>query len=1007
MTRAPCSGGAPSSTALDGAAASPLAASPGSGYQTGEPAAGAAGQEVRLLKRFALCLALLTALLAVLPTGASALDAVRVRPEQTAVNLLPAIERYQSQGDRITISTAPGPDGIVRRIEVRANDVGTRPDWIAFALSNDSDEQIDRLLVAPHYRFVGSGVIWPDLGSMRIRAVTASQGLRPEREDYTGVDAFLITLDPGTTVTFVAELGASTLPQLELWEVDAYTERVNSLTLYRGVVVGIAALLALFLSIVFVVKGAVIFPAAAALAWAVLAYLGIDFGFMGKLFGIGAESERVWRAATEAVLAATLVIFLFAYLNLNRWHVRYIHFTTLWVLFIGGLVGMALFNAPVAAGVARIAIGVAAAIGLVLIAYLATLGYDRAIMLVPTWMMLLAWVTAAAIAVYGRLANDITAPALLGGMVLIVMLIGFTVVQHAFAGGAIAQGLVTDAERKALALTGSGEIVFDWDVQSDRIYVSPELEQQLHLKRGSLDGRPGPWMEVIHPLDRDRYRANLDALLDQRRGRIGLDFRLRSAEGEFLWYGLKARPVVGDDSEVVRVVGTLSDITGVKTAEERLLHDAVHDNLTGLPNRELFLDRLEAALVFSRSDDAIRPTVILLNIDRFKQVNESVGFAVGDSILLNIARRLGRLLRPQDTLARLNGDSFAIILMSEREPERITAFADLVRRAVTAPMTFAEREIIVTASVGIALFDKQADNRRDDVLKNAELSLAHARRLGGDRIEVFRPSMRSLKPDRLAMESDLRRALERGEIKVYYQPIVRLEDRTIAGFEALMRWDHPRLGRIAPKEFIGIAEETGLIVDLGVFVLERTARELGVWQDALDVEPPIFASVNVSSRQILRHDLLHDIKTVLSRAPVKRGTLKLELTESLVMENPEYAAQMLQKIRELGAGLSLDDFGTGYSSLSYLQRFPFDTIKIDQSFVRPSNKGSRPVILRSIIAMANDLGMQIVAEGAETESDAVELYQMGCEYGQGYAFGEPMSAAEARRLVGAPVSQAA
>jgi diguanylate cyclase (GGDEF)-like protein/PAS domain S-box-containing protein len=960
-----------------------------------------------VLQRFFLLLAVLAAWLAVPLPSAMALDAVRIRADQPAVNLLPAIERYQSQGDRITISTAPGADGIVRRIEVRANDAGTRPDWIAFALSNDTDEQIDRLLVTPHYRFVGSGVIWPDLGGSRIRAITASQGLRPEREESIGVDAFLITLDPGTTITFVAELASNTLPQLTLWEPDAFTERVNSLTLYRGVVLGISALLALFLSIVFVVKGAVIFPAAAALAWAVLAYLAIDFGFMAKLFGITTEVERVWRAATEAVLAATLVIFLFAYLNLNRWHVRYVHFTTLWLLFIAALVGTALFNAPVAAGVARIAIGVAAAIGLVLIAYLATLGYDRAIMLVPTWVLLLAWVGAAAIAAYGRLANDITSPALLGGLVLIVMLIGFTVVQHAFAGGAIAQGLVSDSERKSLALTGSGEMVFDWDVQADRIYVSPELEQQLHLKRGSLDGRPGPWMELMHPLDRDRYRANLDALLEQRRGRIALDFRLRSAEDEFLWFGLKARPVVGDDSEVVRVVGTLSDITGQKTSEERLLHDAVHDNLTGLPNRELFLDRLEAVLLFAQSDDGMRPAVIMLDLDRFKQVNESVGFVVGDSILLNIARRLGRLLRPQDTLARLNGDSFAIILLSEREPERITAFADLVRRAVTAPMTFAEREIIVTASVGIALFDKQGEARRDDLLRDAELALAHARRLGSDRIEVFRPSMRAPKPDRAAIESDLRRALERNEMKVYFQPIVRLEDRTIAGFEALLSWDHPRMGRISPKEFIALAEETGMIVDLGMFVLERTARELGIWQQALDVQPPIFASVKVSSRQVLRHDLLHDLKAVLARAPVRPGTLKLELPESLVMENPEYAVQMLEKVRALGAGLSLDDFGTGYSSLAYLQRFPFDTIRIDQSFVRPSNKGSRPLILRSLIAMARDLGMQIVAEGAETESDAIELYQMGCEYGQGYAFGEPLNAVEARRLVGAPLSQAA
>ncbi len=491
-------------------------------------------------------------------------------PRAGGGELLPAIdERYQSQGDRITISTAPGPDGIVRRIEVRANDVGTRPDWIAFALSNDSDEQIDRLLVAPHYRFVGSGVIWPDLGSMRIRAVTASQGLRPEREDYTGVDAFLITLDPGTTVTFVAELGANTLPQLELWEVDAYTERVNSLTLYRGVVIGIAALLALFLSIVFVVKGAVIFPGGSGAGLGGSRLSRHRLRLHGQAVRDRHGERTGLRAATEAVLAATLVIFLFAYLNLNRWHVRYIHFTTLWVLFIGGLVGMALFNAPVAAGVARIAIGVAAAIGLVLIAYLATLGYDRAIMLVPTWMLLLAWVAAAAIAVYGRLANDITAPALLGGMVLIVMLIDspWCSTPSRAAPSRRASSLTPSARRwpspapARLSSTGTCSRTASTSAPSSSSSCISSADRW-------TGGRAPGWRSSIRSTA-TANRANLDALLDQRRGRIGLDFRLRSAEGEFLWYGLKARPVVGDDSEVVRVVGTLSDITGVKTAEER------------------------------------------------------------------------------------------------------------------------------------------------------------------------------------------------------------------------------------------------------------------------------------------------------------------------------------------------------------------------------------------------------------------------------------------------------
>jgi EAL domain-containing protein (putative c-di-GMP-specific phosphodiesterase class I) len=375
--------------------------------------------------------------------------------------------------------------------------------------------------------------------------------------------------------------------------------------------------------------------------------------------------------------------------------------------------------------------------------------------------------------------------------------------------------------------------------------------------------------------------------------------------------------------------------------------------------------------------------------------------SAGDSILLTIARRLGRLLRAQDTLARVSSDEFAMIILSEREQERLVQLTELIRRAVNTPITYAEREIFLTASVGIAFYDGTVLTKRDDVLKNAELAMVQAKRQGGDRIEVFRPTMRTNQSDRLALESDLRRAIERNEMKVYFQPIVRLEDRTIAGFEALLRWDHPREGRIGPQVFIPVAEETGLIVELGAFVLERTAQELAAWQAALDVDPPIFASVNISSRQLLRHDLLHDVKTALGRNRVLPQTLKLELTESLVMENPEYAAQMLTRIRALGAGLSLDDFGTGYSSLAYLERFPFDTIKIDQSFVRQMSKGKQPVILRSIMSLAADLGMDVVAEGVESESDAIELFQIGAQYAQGYAFGEPMTALEARRLVGA------
>jgi EAL domain-containing protein (putative c-di-GMP-specific phosphodiesterase class I) len=246
-----------------------------------------------------------------------------------------------------------------------------------------------------------------------------------------------------------------------------------------------------------------------------------------------------------------------------------------------------------------------------------------------------------------------------------------------------------------------------------------------------------------------------------------------------------------------------------------------------------------------------------------------------------------------------------------------------------------------------------------------------------------------------------RLAVDRGQINVMFQPIVRLEDRTVAGFEALPRWRHPRLGLLGPADFYALADASDSLVEIGVFAIETAARELAAWQKALEVTPPIFASINVSARQLLGHDLLSDVRTALNRHYVLRGTLKLELAESLVMENPEYALQLLRRIRELGAGLALDDFGAGYTSLSHLQRYRFDTLKVDPSLVRPNGNGGRPAILRSVIAMAHDLGMDVITEGAETESDAVELSQMGCEFAQGYAFGEPMSAASARKLMGA------
>jgi len=581
--------------------------------------------------------------------------------------------------------------------------------------------------------------------------------------------------------------------------------------------------------------------------------------------------------------------------------------------------------------------------------------------------------------------------------VLIVMLIGFTVMQHAFAGG-VTHGLVSDVERRALALAGAGDVVWDWDVSTDKVFTGPEAETMLGLRRGTLEGSAAHWLEFVHPTDRDRFRTTLDGLLEHRRGRLIQDIRLRGSDDHYLWFTLKARPVVGSDCEVVRLVGTLTDVTEFKTAEERLLHDAVRDNLTGLPNRALFLNQLDSVLALSKADPAIKATVMVIDLDRFKQVNDTVGMAVGDSILLTIARRLGRLLKPQDALARLAGDQFGLVLLSVREATQITTFGETLRKALRAPIAFNDREIFLTASIGLALGDSQP-TRGEELLTDAELAMVHAKRLGGDRIEVFKPTMRARKMDKLALEGELKRAIEREQISIQYQPIARLNDRSIVGFQAQLRWDHAKFGKRSSAEFLALAEETGLALELGMFALDRVARQLGAWQRTTRVREPLFVSIDVASRQLLRQEFVNDLRALLGHAGLARGTLQIELTEAMVMENPEYSAQVLQRMHEFGAGLMLAGFGNGHSSLEYLQRFPFDTLKIDQSLVRPNNKGKRPVILRSVVMLAHDLGMKVVAEGADTDADVSDLNERGCEFALGSLIGEPVDATKAGGLL--------
>lgn len=937
---------------------------------------------------------------------AVAFEVISVPEGINAVNLQAAIDILPGQDGRVQISTAPGEDGIIRRIEVISITPGANPNWAVFALRNESDVQIERLLVAPFFRLPGSGVFLPDLGAARITALTPSHGLRPERVPDRESDVFDVVIDPGATVTLVAELTSTGLPELYLWEPDAYRDYVNSFTLFRGTVLGISSLAAVFLTIMFVVKGRGVFPATAALAWAVLAYLLIDFGIAGQLMGTGNARIQPFRAAAEAGLATTLFGFLFIYLNLHRWHFRFTHLALgLSAVFIALFV-YAFFDPSIAAGIARTALALIGLMGLFLILMLSIRGYDRAVLLVPTWVIFIAWLFYAWMVVSGQVSNDIAQSAVAGGLVLIVMLLGFTAIQHAFSDGQVSIGALSEVERRALAVTGSGDFVFDWNIDRDKVNVSDELATRLGERKGALRGAIKRWLDRVHPEDRDRFRTALDTLIELKRGKVNSDIRIAGFDGSYRTFRMRVKPVLGGDNQVNRIVGTLQDVTDERAARDRLLHDAIHDSLTGLPNRQLLLDRLERALIRSREFNEAKPAVFLIDIDKFAEIDERIGHTAADSVMLAVSRRLARLLRPLDTLARIGGDQFAVVLLSEQEASKIADIAEQMRKALRTPFNFGDRDLSLTASIGITIYDNKPV-AAEDVLRDAELAMHYAKRHGGDRIEAFRATTRSIAAYAQAIETDLEEALDRRDLQLLYQPIVDIHANTIVGAEALLRWNHSERGQVSPNVFIPLAERTGQIERLGRIAFEQAAEQTREFMSALKLPEDFFISVNLSAAQLTSETLLNDMRALVADHRSVARHMKLEITESQVMGNPEHAVYMLEAFRALGLGLALDDFGTGYSSLAYLHRFPFDTLKLPANFVQIRDDSgishTQIPIISAVVSLARELDLSLIAEGVETADEIERLKSLNCRYAQGFAFGAAMPASEFQRKLAAQI----
>jgi diguanylate cyclase (GGDEF)-like protein/PAS domain S-box-containing protein len=533
----------------------------------------------------------------------------------------------------------------------------------------------------------------------------------------------------------------------------------------------------------------------------------------------------------------------------------------------------------------------------------------------------------------------------------------------------ILQALQESEERYKLAMLGANDGLWDWDLREGKVYFSAHWKEILGYAEPEFGDSLEDWLQSIHPDDLVNFQNDLNNHLKGETAHFVNEHRLQNKTGNYLWVRARGIAIWDENKAPVRMAGSLTDITTHKLFEEQILYSVLNDSLTGLPNRTLLLDRIKHASERSKRRSLPYFAIILLNIDRFKRINDEFGHSAGDQVLVECARRLRNSIRPSDTVARISGDEFVVLLEEITRQEDVEPVFERIRQILSAPITLnSTNTVSITLSCGIIIPDQVSDQPQE-ILRDVDIAMQYAKKNGRGQHSYFAPEMYQRTIERIALENELHGALERNELFVMYQPIFQMDTNTISGFEALVRWKHPQKGIISPVVFIPLAEKTGMIHNLGMWVLRQASMQMQHWQKVFPSITPLTLNVNLSVTQFDQENLLENIQQILFESGLPAGSLCLEITESAMMGNSDKIRRLLNQLKALGVQLFIDDFGAGYSSLSYLQQLPLDGIKIDRSFISNLERSeSDRTIVQSIINLAQSLGFKQTAEGVENEA---------------------------------------